>query len=155
MKTKLLFFSILLLALAACSPAASSSVSNSSILIDQAVVPLPGGVMPEMNANSSLAGYMRIKNSNSTDDNLTSVQANFAGMSMLHKTSIDSNGVAKMEMVMSIKVPAGQTVELKPGDFHIMFTDLKNNLKVGDTVTLILQFDKAGAVTVQAQVVNQ
>ena len=155
MKPKLLFFSILILALAACSPAASSATTNSSILVDQAVVPLPGGVMPEMSANGSLAGYLRIRNSGSSDDNLTGIQANFAGMAMLHKSTIDSNGVAKMEMVMAIKVPAGQTIELKPGDFHIMFTNLKNNLKVGDTVTLILQFEKAGLVRVQAKVVSQ
>jgi len=155
MKTSLLVISILILALAACSPASSSATTTSNIQIDQAVVPLPGGVMPDMNANGSLAGYLRIKNSSASDDNLTGVQANFAGMSMLHKTSIDSNGVAKMEMVVSIKVPAGQTVELKPGDFHIMFTDLKNNLKVGNTVTLILQFEKAGLVMVLAQVVSQ
>jgi periplasmic copper chaperone A len=155
MKTKLIIFSIILLALAACTPGVSTPASTSGILVDQAVVRLPGGSMPEMNADGSLAGYLRIKNSSASDDSLVGVQTNFAGMSMLHKSSVDSNSVATMEMVMAIKVPAGQTVELKPGDLHIMFTDLKQDLKAGDMVTLVLQFEKAGSVSVQAQVTNK
>jgi copper(I)-binding protein len=60
-----------------------------------------------------------------------------------------------MEMVGAIKIPAGQTVELKPGDLHIMFTDLSHELKPGILVTLVLQFKKAGFINVQAQVINQ
>ena len=155
MNTKLLFSCLCLLALTACAPIASALASTSGITVDQAVVPLPGGVMPPMNANSTLSGYLRIKNSSANADNLIGVQASFAGTAMLDKSSVDSNGVAKMEMVRAIDIPAGQTVELKPGDVHIMFTDLSHELKPGIVVTLVLQFEKAGFMNVQAQVTNQ
>jgi len=150
-----LIFSIILLALAACAPDVPTPASTSGILIDQAVVRLPGGIMPPLSANSSLEGYVRIKNSGASDDNLVGVQASFAKMAMLDKSSVDGNSVARMEMVRAIKIPAGQTVELKPGDLHIMFTDLNHELKPGILVTLVLQFEKAGFINVQAQVINQ
>jgi len=156
MKTRAFIFSIFLLALVACVPDnVPAPTSTSGILIDQAVVRLPGEVMPPLNANSSLEGYLRIKNSGTSDDSLVGIQASFAGTAMLDKSSIDGNGVASMEMVIAIKIPAGQTVELKPGDLHIMFTDLSHELKPGILVTLVLQFEKAGFINVQAQVINQ
>jgi copper(I)-binding protein len=151
MKTVFIIFSICLLALTACAPITSAR----EITVDQAVVRLPGGVMPPMNANSSLIGYVRIKNSGTNDDSLVGVQGSFARTAMLDKSSVDSNGVARMEMVRAIDIPAGQTVELKPGDVHIMFTDLSHELKTGIVVTLVLQFEKAGFMNVQAQVTNQ
>jgi copper(I)-binding protein len=155
MKTRAIIFSIFLLALAACAPDVPTPASTRGILIDQAVVRLPGGVMPPLNANSSLEGYLRIKNSGVGDDSLVGIQASFARTAMLDKSSVDSNGVARMEMVRAIKIPVGQTVELKPGDLHIMFTDLSHALKPGILVTLVLRFENAGFINVQAQVINQ
>ena len=54
-----------------------------------------------------------------------SASADFAGMVMLHKSVVDSNNVATMQDVSSIDIPAGQTVTLQPGGFHIMFMNLQ------------------------------
>ena len=44
-----------------------------------------------------------------------------------------------------IELPPRQTVELKPGGYHLMLTDLKKPLVAGETVPLILEFvDRAG-----------
>ena len=80
---------------------------------------------------SSLAGYLIIKNTGSTDDQLISASADFAGMVMLHKSVVDSNNVATMQQVQSIDIPAGQTVTLQPGGFHIMFMNFKTTPQVG------------------------
>ncbi len=154
---KLFLLTAVFMLLAACAPAQSTptplAVQN-GIEIEQASVRIPGGDTAKAGSNTSLAGYMVIKNTGSTDDSLVSVQADFAGMTMLHQSTVDSNGVASMKMVMSIDVPAGQTVELQPGGFHVMFQNLKQDLKVGDTVTLELHFKQAGTIKVQAQVTN-
>jgi copper(I)-binding protein len=138
---KLLFLCLLILT--ACAPAPQRKIE-----VSQATVRLLGGDMPA-------AGYLLIKNSGSLNDRLLSVDADFAAMTMLHHSSVDDSNVAHMEMVMAIDVPAGQQVELKPGGFHISLEGLKPGLKAGDTVTLTLQFEQAGAVSVQAQVVKQ
>jgi copper(I)-binding protein len=42
-----------------------------------------------------------------------------------------------------LELPAGKTVELKPGGFHVMLMDLKQPLKAGDTVPLTLVVEGA------------
>ncbi len=176
MKSRTLIFALIISILAACAPAANSSPSQNGIVIEQARIVVAGSAMvtsaaemnasatsmPGMNMNnsstpmagmdmgtSSLAGYLVIKNTGSTDDQLISASADFAGMVMLHKTVI-SNNIASMQEVQSIDIPAGQTVTLQPGGFHIMFMNLKSIPQVGTKVALTLVFQKAGTITVQA-----
>lgn len=144
MKKRHLMISLLFFALTACSPSVPAA-PHSQIEVSQTSVLLLGGDMPA-------AGYMLIKNTGSVDDRLLGVSADFADMLMLHKTSVDANGVARMEMVMGMDVPAGQQVALKPGGFHILVQGLKPGIKAGDSVTLLLQFEQAGTIRVQAQV---
>ncbi len=61
-------------------------------------------------------------------------------------------GMMTMREVDQIPVPAGESVALKPGSYHIMLLDLAAPLEVGSTVTITLTFEKAGEVVVQAQV---
>lgn len=136
---------LLIFLLAACAP---TGLAQSRIEVSQAAVRLLGGDMPA-------AGYMLIKNVGSANDRLISVGADFAETVMLHKTSVDANGVARMEMVMAIDVPAGQQVLLKPGGFHVLFDGLSPELKTGDTVMLMLQFEQAGVINVEVQVTGQ
>jgi len=74
-------------------------------------------------------------------------------MAMLHETTIDANQVATMKEVSEIPVPAGQTVELKTGGYHVMFMNPTKELKVGDMVSITLKFKNAGTIMVQAKVV--
>ena len=46
--------------------------------------------------------------------------------------------VMKMRAVKGLDLPAGKTVELKPGGYHVMLMDLKQQMKEGDTVPLTL-----------------
>lgn len=144
MKKRTILMALLIFLLTACSPAAPQS----KIEVSQGNVHLLSGDMPA-------AAYLLIKNTGTLNDRLLNVSADFADMLMLHKSSVDENGVARMEMVMAIDVPAGQQVELKPGGYHILIQGLKPGIKAGDTVTLTLQFEQAGAISVQAQVTNQ
>jgi hypothetical protein len=47
-----------------------------------------------------------------------------------------------------LDIAPGASVELKPGGYHIMFMDLKDGLKAGQSVTGTLVFEKAGTVEV-------
>ena len=57
-----------------------------------------------------------------------------------------------MQPVARLEIPAGGTVQLAPGGYHIMLIGLTKDLNVGDTVQVTLKFEKAGDVTVTAQV---
>lgn len=51
----------------------------------------------------------------------------------------------KMKAIDRLPLPAGKSVDLKPGGYHVMLFDLKAPLKEGDVVPLTLTFeDKAG-----------
>ena len=66
-----------------------------------------------------------------------------AGRVEIHEMNMDG-GVMKMREVPALELPAGQTVELKPGGYHLMLMDLKQPLKDGETLALTLQIERAG-----------
>jgi periplasmic copper chaperone A len=53
---------------------------------------------------------------------------------------------------MAWKSKPGETVELKPGSFHVMFVGLKKPLPAGDHIKATLTFEKAGAVDIEYDV---
>jgi len=67
---------------------------------------------------------------------------------------IMQDDVMKMRQIPSIALPAGQAVELKPGGYHIMLIDLKQQIHAGDQVPLTLVFEHSNGeqetITVQA-----
>src|SRR6202000_487211 len=75
-----------------------------------------------------------------------------AGKIEVHEMKMD-NGVMKMRPVEGgLEIDPGKTVKLAPGGYHLMMMDLKNPLKQGDKVPLMLQFEKAGKVAVTLDV---
>ena len=96
-------------------------------------------------------GYFKLQNKGRADDKLLSVSADVSETVELHTMIMDGD-VARMREVNGIDVPAGKTVELKPGGLHVMFMGLKAPLKVGTQFPATLNFEKAGAVKVEFQV---
>ncbi len=98
------------------------------------------------------AGYVTVKNTGAAADKLVSATApDVAGKVEVHEMTMD-NGVMKMRPVSGIEIPAGKSVELKPGGYHIMFMQLKQPLKAGETIKGALTFEKAGVVPVEFKV---
>ncbi|KNZ31332.1 MAG: membrane protein [Methylibium sp. NZG] len=95
-------------------------------------------------------GYLKLENQGDAD-RLLSATATVSSSVELHTMSMEGD-VMRMRQVDAIALPAGQTVELKPGGLHIMFIGLKAPLKAGDTFPMKLKFEKAGEVTVDMKV---
>ena len=95
-------------------------------------------------------GFLKLENKGDTD-RLLSASASVSGSVELHTMSMDGD-VMRMRQLDAIDLPAGKTVELKPGGLHIMFMGLKAPLKAGDSFPLKLKFEKAGEVTVEVKV---
>jgi copper(I)-binding protein len=73
-------------------------------------------------------------------DKLTLVGAStpVAGVTQVHEMKMDG-GVMKMaEVKGGLELPAGKAVELKPGGYHVMLMDLRQQMKEGDTVPVTL-----------------
>lgn len=97
------------------------------------------------------AAYLQITASDTEGDRLVDARSESAERVEIHN-HIHENGVMRMRRVESIELPAGQTVILAPGGFHLMLMGLKQPLRVGDKLDLTLVFEKAGAVEVAATV---
>jgi len=97
------------------------------------------------------AAYMSFHNHSKMEDALLSAETPIAGVVETH-TVEENKGVMSMKPVDSIPVPANGMQELKPGGFHLMLIQLKQVPKMGETVSLVLNFKHAGRVEVSAPV---
>ena len=97
------------------------------------------------------AVYMTLMNQGAAADRLIAVTTGAAMSAEIHEILME-DGVAKMRPVEVFGIPAGGSVELKPGGYHIMLMGLKTPLKKGDMIMLQLKFEHAGLVDVMAHV---
>ena len=65
-----------------------------------------------------------------------------AGVVEVHEMKMEGD-IMKMRAVPALELPAGKTVELKPGGYHVMLLDLKAPLPKDSTVPLTLVFQDA------------
>ena len=96
-------------------------------------------------------GFLKLTNKGDAGDRLVSASAAVSSRVELHSMKMEGD-VMRMRQVDAVDVPAGETVELKPGGLHIMFVDLKAPLKAGDSFPMTLKFERAGEVTVDVKV---
>lgn len=73
---------------------------------------------------------------------LVSADSPLAAAVELHTMSM-KDGVMKMTQLEGIDVPAGRSVRLAPGGFHMMLMGLKQQMKPGEQVPLKLTFELA------------
>lgn len=73
----------------------------------------------------------------SRDSKLISAASPVTPVVEVHEMVMQDN-VMKMRQVPGIDLPAGKTVELKPGGYHVMLMDLKQQVKEGDVVPITL-----------------
>ncbi len=98
------------------------------------------------------AGYLTITNHGASEDRLIGGSTPAAARVEIHEMSMDG-GVMRMRKVSGgLAIPAGKTVTLAPGGYHVMFIGLKTKFNSGERVPTTLRFQKAGAVEVDFDV---
>lgn len=103
-------------------------------------------------AQKMSGGFMKIENKGGADK-LLAASSSVSKTMELHTMSMEGN-VMKMREIKAIEIPANGKVELKPGGLHLMFIDLKEQLKPGSTIKVKLKFEKAGEVEVPFKVMS-
>lgn len=92
------------------------------------------------------AAYVTLTNTGAVADRLIGGASTQAARVEVHEMSMDG-GVMRMRPVDGgLAIPAGGTVALKPGGYHIMLIGLKGPLSAGGKLALTLKFEKAGAL---------
>lgn len=97
-------------------------------------------------------GYVTITNTGKTADRLVGGSLVAAGRFEVHEMAMKDGIMTMRPLEKGLEIPAGGTVELKPGGLHLMFMDLKQPLKEGEAVSGTLVFEKAGTVSVNFDV---
>jgi len=146
---------LLLAALVVASVAAGCSSGSASILVAD----------PWARASSAMASagaaYMKIENTGSAVDALIGASSPAATTAEVHETlamgspapgASGDGGMMGMRPIARLEIPAGGSVELKPGSYHIMLIGLKHDLKPGDTIEITLKFERVGEIKVTATV---
>ena len=97
-------------------------------------------------------GYMAITNSGTTPDRLIGGTFPLAGRFEVHEMAT-ANGVMTMrELAKGLEIAPGARIELKPGGLHVMFLDLKSQVREGQPIKGTLVFEKAGTVEVEYRI---
>jgi copper(I)-binding protein len=96
-------------------------------------------------------GYLKITNTGTTPDRLIGGSATFAGRFEIHEMAVTGGVMQMRHLPKGLEIKPGETVELKPGSFHVMFMNLKEPLvkdqKPRPKGTLV--FEKAGTIEVE------
>ncbi len=93
-------------------------------------------------------GYLKVTNNGTSVDRFVGARSDVTDHVEIHEMSM-SDGVMRMRPLPNgLEIKPGETVELKSGGYHLMFMDLKQPLKPGDTFKATLQFEKAGPLEV-------
>ena len=131
---------------------AAASLVISSAAFAQVTVADPW-IRATVPAQKTAGAFMQLRSPKAT--RLVDVQSPVAGRAEVHQMGMEGQTM-RMQKVDGIDLPAGQTVNLSSGGYHVMLFDLKQQLKEGEQVPLTLSFvgadKKRENVTVQVPV---
>ena len=97
-------------------------------------------------------GYMTLTNRGGTPDRLVGVESAAAGRVEIHEMAMEGSVMRMRALDNGVVLPPGQTVELKPGGYHVMFMELKQPFARDTKVPATLLFEKAGRIAVEFEV---
>jgi copper(I)-binding protein len=101
--------------------------------------------------SSVAGGYLQIVNTGTAPDRLVGGSSPI-GRFEIHEMKMN-NGVMQMRPLPGgLEIKPGETVELKPGSYHVMFLGLKAPVEQGKPVKATLVFEKAGPVAIEYSV---
>jgi uncharacterized protein YcnI/copper(I)-binding protein len=100
-------------------------------------------------------GFLTIKNDGKDADKLVSVTTTGVKRVEIHEMSMENQVMKMRKLDSGLDIPAGETVELKSGGYHLMFIQPDQPYKEGDKVSATLEFEKAGKVDLEFPVTPQ
>jgi hypothetical protein len=137
------------LMLAACAPTASAPAAAGPKISVESVW---GRSSPKV--VDAGAFYVTIKNAGTVADKLIGAKSEACGKLEFHETVDKGGGMMEMQPIAGqmIEIPAGGTVDLKPGGMHMMCMMKKADFATGTKLPLTLVFEKSGEMKLEAEI---
>lgn len=140
----------LALPLAACNPAPgpdpAAEAAASRIAVERA---WSRETAPGQDAGG---GFLTIVNSGAGTDRLLGGATPAADDVQIHTVDMTGGVMRMRQLTGGLEIPAGETVRLEPGGYHVMLMGLQSPLIQGKAVPLTLEFEKAGNIEVELTV---
>jgi periplasmic copper chaperone A len=113
---------------------ALSGIANAQVTVSE---PWVRASVPQQKATGA---FMKLTSKDGAK--LVAAKSPAAAVVEIHEMTMENN-IMKMRALPSLALPAGKTVELRPGSYHVMLIDLKAQVKDGDTVPVTLTVESA------------
>jgi hypothetical protein len=98
-----------------------------------------------------MAAYMTITNTSNETRAMTAVSSKLFNKVEIHRTEMHE-GMAKMIPQKELIIPAGKSVSVEPGGYHLMLIDPASVPKEGEQVDMELHFDDGKTLHIKATV---
>ena len=138
---------LLLMLCTGCTPLQGQSVGELRIDDPWARATPPGATVS--------GGFLSVRNLGDRDDRLVEVRSSASRDVQIHEVRSDGGMMRMRPLVNGLVIPAGASVSLQPGGFHLMFLQPQRPFAGGDVVLATLVFEHAGEVEVSFQVRGQ
>lgn len=143
------FTRVALIGMAILAGTAFANAADTEIGDLQIVAPAIRATLP----NQPVAGgFLTITNTGTEADRLVGGSADFADDVQVHEMGVENDVMKMRQMAEGLEIPAGGSVELKPGGYHLMFMKINEPMKDGEIRKVKLMFEKAGSVDIEFDV---
>jgi copper(I)-binding protein len=106
--------------------------------------------------NAKVAGgFVEIRNSGKSADRLVSASSDVAERVEIHEMKMAGEVMQMRHLTEGLVISAGQSVQLKPGSYHLMLMAPKKPIAEGQKVTITLIFENAGKRAVEFTAAKQ
>lgn len=116
-------------------PGSTEKVGSAAAARDKLVDVSDAWIRATVPGQQATGGFMNLTASKALT--LVGFESKVAGQAELHEMAMDGD-VMRMRAIDGLPLPVAQKVSLKPGSHHLMLTDLKKALVVGQNVELTL-----------------
>jgi copper(I)-binding protein len=124
--------------------------------------PEPGEGMGDMDHDMTMAAgvgtgaiFMTITNAGAAADTLVGAKAAVAKLVEIHEMKMDGDVMIMAPLAAGLEIPAGGSVDLMPGGYHIMLFGLKQDLMADSSFDLTVHFASAGEITLPVPVMQK
>ncbi|MFM1951393.1 MAG: hypothetical protein RJA33_187 [Actinomycetota bacterium] len=150
MNKKLVMAAVAILGIGAVAFFATQGSKDASIVIENPVVrSIDAASFKNEETGKYMTGsFMTITNNGSEDVTLEGGSSPIAGIVEIHEVI---NGMM-VPMEGGLVIPAGESIKLRMGGYHVMLLELTNEIKAGEETEVALRFSDGSEQTITAPV---
>ena len=106
--------------------------------------------------NANVTGaFVDIQNTGKSADRLLSASSDSVERVEIHEMKMTGELMQMRQLTEGLVIPASQSVQLKPGSYHMMLIAPKRTIAEGQKVAITLVFEKAGKRTLEFTAAKQ